>query len=362
MKSKKVVFINPGQFGYKAGYLYYCKYLFEAGWEVNFICYDQGFPKVDLPGLKIKYIPFKGNKVARTITWFQNINRALRDRDNEHAIFFFNHFKFSFIFGAIYSNKKINLDIRTGSIRKKKLSNYLENFQIRITTYFFNKVTILSEGLIDHLKLQREKCHLLPLGSEVFMNQPKKFDDIRMLYVGSLNNRQIADTIEGLSIFHKKGNTTQVTYDIFGPGRPEEIKALNDAIVRNNLDSVVRYHGRKNHSELQPYFDSCNVGISYVPKTVYFQYQPPTKTFEYILSGMVCIGTSTYENNKLINKNNGILCEDNSESFARALTTFVKMHQSYHSDKIVHTLEANTWSNIVSTNLDPYLSKLKNGL
>jgi len=42
----------------------------------------------------------------------------------------------------------------------------------------------------------------------------------------------------------------------------------------------------------------------------YYDCQPATKTFEYILSGMVCIATSTYENKKLINNINGVLCND----------------------------------------------------
>lgn len=38
----------------------------------------------------------------------------------------------------------------------------------------------------------------------------------------------------------------------------------------------------------------------YVPITDYYEYQPPTKTFEYVLSGLLCLATATSSNKEVI--------------------------------------------------------------
>ena len=111
------------------------------------------------------------------------------------------------------------------------------------------------------------------------------------------------------------------------------------------------------HFELQPFFDSCNIGISYVPVTDYYNHQPVTKTYEYIMSGLVCLGTGTYENEIVINENNGVLCADNPESFARALKKISMNRGKYISTTIRNTIKNHTWESIVKTKLLPVLEK-----
>ena len=75
----------------------------------------------------------------------------------------------------------------------------------------------------------------------------------------------------------------------------------------NKLENVCTTHGRIDYYKLKPFFDKCNVGVSYIPIRDYYQYQPPTKTFEYGLSGLVTIATETKSNQEVINNCNGIL-------------------------------------------------------
>ena len=62
--------------------------------------------------------------------------------------------------------------------------------------------------------------------------------------------------------------------------------------------------------------------------TKFYDIQTPTKTFEYIISGLFCIATNTTANKNLINKDNGILCDDNATSFSNALMKLYKFRGS----------------------------------
>src|SRR5699024_2778090 len=150
----------------------------------------------------------------------------------------------------------------------------------------------------------------------------KDFSTLNLLYVGTLNNRNITQTIEGLSIFLKNNPKVKniTTYDIVGDG--DEYSQLMALVDKLSLNHIVKFHGRVPHFKLKMFFDRCNVGISYIPITEYYNYQPPTKTFEYILSGIPCIATQTFENQSLVVADNGILCEDTPVGFSKALKKF----------------------------------------
>jgi glycosyltransferase involved in cell wall biosynthesis len=95
-----------------------------------------------------------------------------------------------------------------------------------------------------------------------------------------------------------------------------------------------------------------------VPMTPYFEYQPVTKLFEYMLSGMPVIATNTYENRLIVNENNGVLINDTSEDFCNGLLTIYNKRNSFNSSEIRRSVESYTWGNIVNTNLKPYLMGL----
>jgi glycosyltransferase involved in cell wall biosynthesis len=85
--------------------------------------------------------------------------------------------------------------------------------------------------------------------------------------------------------------------------------------------------------------------------TEQYEYQPLTKTYEYLLSGLICIATKTAVNKKVITEENGFLCDDNSESVYDALCSFMTNDKTYDSRRIKNAMSHNKWSYIV----DKYL-------
>jgi glycosyltransferase involved in cell wall biosynthesis len=95
-----------------------------------------------------------------------------------------------------------------------------------------------------------------------------------------------------------------------------------------------------------------------VPITPYYDFQPVTKLYEYMLSGMPVIATNTHENRLVVNDDNGVLINDTPEDFCNGLAKICENRNSYNSLDIRKTVESYTWENIVNTILKPYLLKL----
>jgi hypothetical protein len=354
----KLLFINPGQYGYVAGYPYYVKYL-KDDFRIAYVCHDRGLKKVVEPDISIRYVPFNGHKIIRYWRWLKSVYQSIK-RTDDNAIIFMVYFKMCFVFGLLFPRKRIILDIRTGSLKTNPVWNKWQNKQFLFESFFFKHINILSEGLRDYLRIKPSKCHWLPLGADIISTKNKRFDTLKVLYVGTLNGRRIDDTIKGLRMFLEEYDVPEkfVTYDIFGFGTEQEELRLKQEIVNSNLQHVVQFHGRKNHRELTAYFDACNVGVSYIPVTRYYQFQPPTKTFEYILSGMCCLATDTFENRQLINDDNGVLIKDSPEGFAAGLLAAWENRAHWNSGKIRKSLSTYRWENIVKKNLEPYLKNI----
>ena len=104
------------------------------------------------------------------------------------------------------------------------------------------------------------------------------------------------------------------------------------------------------------YFEESNVGISFVPCTKYYDCQPPTKTFEYLLYGLPVIATNTTENNIIINSSNGLLIKDSSASFCEAIELLIS--KSYNNSLIQNDSIKYSWEKIVEIYFLPLIEKI----
>jgi hypothetical protein len=112
------------------------------------------------------------------------------------------YFNFAFILGLFASalDAKI-LDIRTGSLNKNKIRRKMENFGILLQSLFFNKRIILSHNLRKLLNITSDNTLILPLGSEAFYEGRHDYTELNLLYIGTLDDRRICDTIEGINYY-----------------------------------------------------------------------------------------------------------------------------------------------------------------
>ena len=348
-----LLYIDTNQFGYHQGSYKMCQNI-DKDFNITFICFDNGYQKIEETEIKIIYVPWDSS-------YFKNGVRFMRTcithyKTNKTEYLFAVYFPLVSFLNIIMGGRNMILDFRTGSVNGSKVKRIITNSLMRFESFFFKKITVISEGLALKLKLNMRKVFILPLGADILSTKNKTFDSLRLFYIGTLDGRNIHDTVYGLKLFLERNSTSElkVTYDIFGNGNTEYVTLLQKAIENTGLQKEVIFHGKKLHNELKYYFDNCNVGVSYIPMTEYYDCQPPTKTFEYVNAGMACIATETKENRKLITSKNGFLCQDNPESFCIALTEFSKDLKKWDSNIIRNTLAHYNWANI-SENLKNYI-------
>jgi len=344
--NNKIIIINQAQFGYHLDTYYYSKYLKES-FEVSYICWDYGNKKIEFPNINIFYISRKGNIFTRNFRFiFETLKLIKKNNYNYH---FIKYFRGCSILKVFSPTKKYLFDIRTGSVSHKKIKRIIYDFILKFESFFFPEITIISDSLRKKMNISSKKVSILPLGADVISNKLKKFDEMNLIYVGTLNGRKLEDTIHGLyNFFCEFNKKINITYRIIGNGDYSVLEKLKKIIIDYKLEKIIEFTGYVHHQDLGQYFDESNIGVSYIPITDYYDVQPPTKTFEYLLSGMIVIATSTKENLKIISENNGVLINDNSNSFYEGLVSIYNRIDGFNSNIIKEQSKKYHWKQIVS--------------
>jgi len=228
----------------------------------------------------------------------------------------------------------------TQDVNPSKVRRLFWDFYDRIGFSVYKRFLIDTELKVEEFGLQKKKTYIVRWGMSQISIMPKKFDRIRMLYLGTLSGRDIHKTIYGLKEYLDTNPEIEVErYDIIGTGHKEYIDLIKKAIKETELSNIVYLHGYLNDKEIIPYFDKANVGIAYLPNTPYYTNNICTKVFEYPLSGIPTIAVATNENKKIINDINGVLIEDNEHSFAQGLHLIAQRFANYSSEDIIKTME-----------------------
>jgi len=350
--TKRLLIINPRQFGYHLGTYYHCKWA-HADFRITYHGFDAGEPKLALDGITVDYVPRRGNLLARYLRFLRSCMTECR---KGYDVILVKYFPGCSVLRVLNPRGRLVLDIRTGSValhpRKRR---WLDRI-LRLESLFFRHVAIISESLADKLGLDKGNVHILPLGADPVETSRKTFSSLHFLYVGTLSGRRIEDTIMGFHRFYlEAGRTADMTYEIIGDGHRGELDQLRALVKELGLDRVVSLPGYIHHRELASHYERCNAGVSYVPIDDIYDCQPPTKTFEYLLAGMPVIATSTRENASVITEHNGVLIDDTPEGFYEGVKALARNRGTYDSDAIRTDALRYSWETIVHSNLVPYL-------
>lgn len=345
------------QFGFHMDTFFYCKYLCKQH-NVTYLCWDFSIPKQTMKNINVIYISRTGNILMRNFRYIMAAISYLRLHRVD--VCFIKYFRGCSILKLLFSRQKFVFDIRSTNIRSSYFSRIVYDFCMRLESIIFRYVTVISKSLAKKLNLQK-KASILPIGSIQISDHIKKFEDIRLLYIGTLTNRQIDKTIQGFSLFlqQKSPKKLSVSYTIIGDGQHNELEQLKAMVNKLKLTEHIKLLGQIPFTQLKVYFDNHNIGISFVPITPYFDVQPVTKTFDYLLSGLAVIATATSENKLVINKNNGLLIDDTVDGFASGIEETYKKRNQYKSHAIMEAAQIYHWKIIVK-HLEEYLLNIYN--
>jgi len=353
MSKSRLLIIQPQPFGELTDSYKWCEYLCDD-YKITVICqYSKSIASARLQGVRIHSIKSIGSRLLRGAIFVASCLL--------HLLFFHGkiivvHFEHCEIFKYFFPKKKMILDIRTLSISKDSNVRTAQNRQIKKACSKFDIVTIISEGTKRQLGLSSNNVYILPLGADCISDTIKTYDHLHLLYVGTFAGRDIDKTIIGIDIFKRQHADIPITYDIIGSGFNNEEEQYRQLVKELHLEDTITIHGRIAHTALKPFFDKCNIGVSFIPITEYYEDQPPTKTFEYIFSGLYTIATATNANKEIISGANGILISDSSDSFADALYNIYLIKNTLNDKDIRESLKNFSWQSIVNRILKPILS------
>jgi len=352
----KLLILNRVQFGYLLDTYYYCKLAAER-LQITHVSFDTGMPRLHLAGVEVKYVKYKGRKCVRFFRLLATFAREIRR--HRHGAIFINYFPGCSLLTCLGRHRRMIVDIRTGSVKRNRLLRHTEDCLMRWECRLFPNVSVISRCLAGRLHLPPVKTHILPLGAERIRVEKKRFDRLDLLYVGTLDDRHIEETVVGFARFlHDYGARVALTYTIIGDSPNGHLTQLRRMVHASGLDGVVRLPGYVHRTQLQETFNRCNVGVSYVPMCDIYDCQPVTKTFEYIFAGMPVIATATKENQKVVNRLNGVLIQDTPESFYQGLKEVYNRRDEFDSDRIRRCCPDASWDRIVERDLLPYVHEV----
>ena len=352
MNKKRVLIIDTHPFGKLVDSYKWCDYL-RKDYIITLIClYDDN--RVEMDGVNIIRVSTRGSYKVRGIRFVMTC--LLHMLFFQGAIFavYFEHCNF---LKKVLFWKRMHVDIRTASIISNDDIRNRIDAQIRKECEYFDTISVISKGVRERLHLER--ATILPLGADEISKIDKKFDHLSLLYVGTFDGRDLIKTVVGLHQYLNDNPNANIHYDMVGGYSTDHGKkdyyAIKEYIGVHHLERIITMHGRISHDQLTPFFDKCNIGVSFVPITEYYDKQPPTKTFEYVFSGLYTIATGTSANKEIVSIKNGIIINDTPEGFASALEWINGHAVSFKSEMIRESLLDYSWRNIVEQDLIPIL-------
>lgn len=313
----KYLIIAPIQYGYNTDFYKYSECLADEN-EVYYLGLDKKQPIRHSE--KVHVYTVQIGKLGWLYALLLNAYKLSKTHNFDNILVY--NFPFCHLLCLIFSRNKMVMDIRTSYIHTK-IKSFILNKDIWYESLFFKKISVISFGVGKLLGVSPQKSFYLPLGSDPgVMSNKQNVKGLKLLYVGTFYRRNIHITVEGISLFLK--NNPNITpddfqYTIIGNGPVSDCEKIKCKILEYDLCSFINYVGEVRFEALVPYFKENNIGVSFIPLTDYYDCQPPTKTFEYLLNSMIVLGTSTTENCNVINSQNGVLTKDTPEDFANGL-------------------------------------------
>lgn len=349
---KKIVVVSCSQFGYHTDMLMHCRALKEE-YKIKYICSDQGNKKVIEDDVLVEYIN------ESRLNFIKESKKIISDFKPDIVIV--DYFIGSSLLKILSSSGTFILDYRTGSVDPSPLKRKIKNALMIIEAKTYKYKTIISEGLRERLHINSKNSAIISLGatrsvSDEFIKSPYINDEMNLIYVGVFSGRNIIDTVKGYHMFLKENDfSIKTRYSIIGYGDGEE--EIINYIKENKLEKFIKFHGRLHNEDLIKFFEESNVGVSYVPINYQYDVQPPTKTFEYMMNGLVCIATGTQENKKVVNEKNGVIISDTPKEFCNALKIIKANLENYSKIEIANSVSGNKWDNI-SKEFRNYIKKV----
>lgn len=269
---------------------------------------------------------------------------------------------FVFVYRIVCYRCKVYVQLFTPSVDKSKFKRKMLDYMVSLNLKAFKYIGAGKYGNPNCIKyrIPRRKVLEVEVGMPDYGYKERDFKDLKLVYIGSINYRNVWQAVEGFDLFVRKHPECNCTFDIIGAGNPEETGKLMDTINNTSCRDKIKYHGRLSVSEVKSVFDKCNVGVAYTPIVDRYSKVPSTKTVEYLLSGMPVVATMVEYIKRIVDNDAGILCNDDPDSFADALSRLKENIElgRYSSQAIREKYDSYSIEKVMKTKYVPLIDNL----
>lgn len=347
---RKVLVVGKDQFGYSTTLFKHCQYLKDF-FEITYLGWDYQRPIIEMAGIKVKHVGRNGNKIKRTWRLVRAVKKELLVSD----IAFGTYFLGMSMIRMLGITKRYVVYVDTLYVEQGGLRKLVSDTILRVEIAFYKEILAISRGVAKKIGLKNYR--ILPLGGECFKSKFETKDKLILIYVGTLGKRKIMESVIGFHRFLDESmNNNKYLYSIVGDSDTGERGEIESYIKKHKLERNVELLGFIPQHQLNTIYNKSNVGISFVPIIKEFDNQPPTKTYEYLVSGLPVIATATKSNKRIVTNKDGLLIDDTPQSFYEALVEMNKTIDKYDTTEIQQRNEHHKWQHVVRENLVPILS------
>ncbi len=291
--------------------------------------------------------------LCRIWKWLDACARACRE---DYDIVYLYYFPMCSLLRCVNARRRFILDIRSGAVSGSWMRRGVRNLLISAEARAFGRISVLCDAMRRYLRLPRERTHICPLGANPIPILTRDMSCLRLLYVGTFLNRRLSEAIKGFAIYcREEGASTDAHFTLVGDSEDGERHRLQMLVHELGLTDRIALPGYVPRERLTSYYECCNVGVSYVPMTPYYDCQPPTKTYEYFFAGMPVIATATKQNAVIVSDDNGVLIDDTPDAFCSGLRVLAQRLRLYDSGKILSSVSDHSWYNIMTNNALPFI-------
>lgn len=311
----------------------YTRKLVALGHDVSVVCLNDGTEKdrETIDGVNVIRIYLYPGRVFShkyIVSYLKAVRGILGEEkyDISHVYAFRGCFVLPIICGK--GIKKWCIDLRTGSVNRKKYLADISNIFTRIESLFFDARLAIKKELGFKVYGKNTHFDVLPLGADFNKFHPYLNTSFRteldinderkvVIFVSNLmKTRNPIRVIRAFEIAYKKNKNLFLL--IVGGG--EELDSLKAYTYDAAVDNVVLFTGGVLSEVVPDYMSIADVSLSYVPVVEQFDTQPPLKTVESLAMGLPTIATSTKGNKEFIEDGvNGLLVDDNEKEIANCI-------------------------------------------
>ncbi|MCP3675873.1 MAG: glycosyltransferase [Gammaproteobacteria bacterium] len=262
------------------------------------------------------------------------------------------------------------LDIRSASVSSNNVRAKMSDLITRFESYSFDHLIVLNQEVGCKIFGNNRHFDVVPLGVDLDKFQPIRDNALReklgflknemiLVFVGNLSTERqvhiLVSAVAGLC------QTSELPLKLFIVGDGPELERLQQQSRSLACEKNIIFMGRIPYEAIQQYIAIGDVGLSFIPKTDNFYFQPPLKTVEYMACGLPTIATDTQGNQIFItDRDNGILIDDTIDGVQKGLQLLLEDKALF--DKIQsnsrRSIEQFDWKQIVGRDLLPVYEKL----